>query len=75
MEAPTDPREIKCYFCDKKLFSIRHEYEKFFALCEKCLIGLEKQEVDQVERLNREIGKMKDSKHFIHASERNNGSS
>ncbi len=75
MKAPADPTEVKCYICDKKLFSIRHAYEKFFALCEKCLNGLAKQEADQVKRLTREIDKMKDSKHFKHASECNNGRS
>lgn len=75
MKAPTDQREIKCYLCDKKLFSIRHAYEKFYALCEKCLNGLAKQEADQVKMLTREIDKMKDSKHFKHTSEGNNGMS
>lgn len=75
MKAPTDPGEIKCYLCDKKLFGIRHAYEKFYAFCEKCFNGLEKQEADQVARLNREIDKMKESKHFKHTSEGNNGRS
>ena len=67
MEAPIDKREIKCYLCDKKLFNIRHAYEKFYALCDNCLKGLERQEVGQVKRLNYEISKMKESKHFVHA--------
>ncbi len=71
MKEPTDSREIKCYLCDKKLFSIRHAYEKFYALCKKCIDSLAKQEAEQVKRLNREIDKMKDSKHFKHASELN----
>jgi len=72
MKTQTDNREIKCYLCDKKLFSIRHSYEKFYAFCEKCLGGLEKQEADQVSRLNREREKMRQSKHFQHSSERSN---
>ena len=69
MKAQKDEREIKCYLCDKKLFSIRHSYEKFYSFCESCLSGLEKQEADQVRWLNNEREKMKQSKHFKHSSD------
>ena len=67
MKVEPDSREIICYLCDKKLFSIRHRYTMFYAFCEKCLVSLEKQEADQVKRLNRELNKMKESKHFKHS--------
>jgi len=69
MKTEPDNREIKCYLCDSKLFSIRHRYQLFYAFCEKCLKSLEKQEADQVKLLSDSIGKMKDSEHFSHASE------
>ena len=70
MDTPKDDREVKCYLCEKKLFSVRHAYEGFYALCEKCLNGLEKQESALVGRLNRELEKMRQSKHFKHSSEK-----
>ena len=72
MKAPTDDRDIFCHLCGTMIFSIRHKYAKFTALCDKCLQSLERQEVEQVKRLNREIEKMRDSNHFKHSSENYN---
>ncbi len=57
---------VSCYLCEKHICNANRQVK---ILCERCIERLEKQEVDFVRRLNREIDKMKNSKHFKRASD------
>lgn len=58
--------ETRCYLCDKLICRSDKQVK---VICESCIDVLEKQEREMVTKYSLERKKLKNSKHFKHASE------